>query len=42
MTNNEKAKGMRSTQCVRDCRCLISRVSSLYELDMVKFSDFDY
>src|SRR4029434_11301291 len=50
MTNNEKAKGMCSTQCVRDCTIwdeaqLVAaspRESPLFELDMVKFSNFDY
>ena len=50
MTNNEKAKVMRSTQCVRDYTIwdeaqLVAaspRESPLFEQDMVKFSDFDY
>ena len=50
MTNNEKAKVMHSTQCEglhnlrwgAARRCLTSWVASLFEQDMVKFSDFDY
>ena len=49
-TDNEKAKGMRSSQFVRDCTIwdeaqLVAaspRESPLFEQVMVKFSDFDY